>query len=62
MDQIEAATKTLEQVHSELDGCFLSVFFVFVLTGEVISPLFNAAPIEATNFSAVCIVPKSKQL
>jgi small GTP-binding protein len=62
MDQIEAAVKTVEQIHSEFDGCFLSVFFVSALTGEGIASLFNAAAIEASNFSAKYTVPKSKQL
>jgi small GTP-binding protein len=62
MDQIETAAKTVEQIHSEFDGRFLSVFFVSALTGEGISSLFNAAAIEAANFSTKYILPKSKQL
>jgi small GTP-binding protein len=60
MDRTGDASKTIDQIHAEFDSRFLSVFFVSALTGEGISPLFNSAAIEASNFSAKVVLPKTK--
>jgi small GTP-binding protein len=58
MDMVDKAVKTADEIHTQFESEFRSIFFVSALTGENVEALFNFAITEAAMFAARIIAPQ----